>query len=255
MPLPAALLQVVEQHPCFSGCYASQDDTSVCLDPLAAPVSVLSAHCDDCLLFKVGALRSLLPAGMTTYNLARELTQHMMLVRGFDLATGGYHTAGGGFWLSAVYSAKSNVFLVDGHRSTAKGTEIDLLVRAFQHKVLTPPDAGMLDPNNYQPQRVFVNMAGFQGGITNAQAFLQSPHCSASARSGFHEVVLATWQNATQTLPAPVVTGAHAARPAPPKRATAPKRPQRPGDICPDCGAEVRERPLFTGSYVGCLCG
>lgn len=27
-----------------------------------------------------------------------------------------------------------------------------------------------------------------------------------------------------------------------------------PGDICPVCHAEVRERALFTGSFIGCRC-
>jgi hypothetical protein len=34
----------------------------------------------------------------------------------------------------------------------------------------------------------------------------------------------------------------------------APAAPAAKGDLCPLCGAEVKERPLFVGTYVGCLC-
>ena len=33
MSLPASLLHYVEQHTCFSGCYGSDSNVSVCLDP------------------------------------------------------------------------------------------------------------------------------------------------------------------------------------------------------------------------------
>ena len=31
-------------------------------------------------------------------------------------------------------------------------------------------------------------------------------------------------------------------------------RARKAGEICPVCQAEIRERPLFTGTYLGCLC-
>jgi hypothetical protein len=33
-----------------------------------------------------------------------------------------------------------------------------------------------------------------------------------------------------------------------------PGRSLQVGDICPVCGAEVRERGLLQGTFIGCLC-
>ena len=65
--------------------------------------------------------------------------------------------------------------------------------------------------------------------------------------TGFQRVTLAEFQ--------PLARAAAAAPPAPAKGAKpAAVKALKPGDVCPVCGAEVRERALLQGTYVGCLC-
>src|SRR4051794_9774068 len=117
MALPTSLLSLVERHGCFSGCYGSELDGRVCLDPAQPPQPALFVSCRDCLTYKVGVLRSLLPPGLTADLLAEEVTEHMRHVRGFADSFGGYHMRAGGFWLNAVYYDSCGLFLIDGARS------------------------------------------------------------------------------------------------------------------------------------------
>jgi hypothetical protein len=109
----------------------------------------------------------------------------------------------------------------------------------------------MRDPKQYSVQTVHVNFARFQPGITGKQALLSSPQCRMQAQSGWQKVTLAEFlplaQTATNASPAPLAVAAQTQAKAP--------RTLRVGDRCPVCGAEVRQRPLFNGSYIGCLCG
>jgi hypothetical protein len=246
MALPASLLQQIEQHPCFSGCYSSELEGWLCLDGTRPLEPVLFVSCLDCLSFKVGVLRPLLPSGSTSHTLANLLTQHMRQLRGFGLAFSGYHARGPGFWLSAAYYARCGLFLLDGARSRPLGSDLDLLMLAFKHGVAQPPDPQMLDPKQYQTQTVYVNFATPVGAIANRQGLLSSPQCQLQPKAGFQRITLAEFQPAARQAPAPVKPSIQAA--------VAAKKPLPVGSICPVCKAEVRKRPLLNGTYVGCLC-
>jgi hypothetical protein len=245
MALPASLLQQIEQHPCFSGCYSSELEGWLCLDGARLLEPVLFVSCLDCLNFKTGVLRSLLSAGSTSHTLANLLTQHMRQLRGFGLAFSGYHARGPGFWLSAAYYPRSGLFLLDGARSRPLGSDLDLLMLAFKHGVAQPPDAQMTDPKQYQTQTVYVNFGTPLGAISNRQGLLSSPQCQLQPRAGFQRVTLAEFQPVAGKAAAPGKATA---------QATAAKKPLAVGSICPVCKAEVRKRPLLNGTYVGCLC-
>src|SRR5262249_8590360 len=120
MSIPASLLQHAEAHPCFSGCYGSDPDVSVCLDPARALAPLLVVSCHDCFA-RLGAPRSLLPSGATSSWLAGQLTQHLRKQRGFGLSFSGYHTKGPGFWLSVAYYNSCGLFLINGERSRTLG--------------------------------------------------------------------------------------------------------------------------------------
>src|SRR5262245_25925096 len=243
MALPPSFLQHVEQPGCFTGCYGSDSDVSVCLDPTRPLEPMVVVSCLDCLK-RIGVPLALLPGGTTTYGLARQLTDHMRVKRGFALAKSGYHTAGPGFWLSVAYYG-CGLFLVDASRSRNAGSDLDVLLLAFQHGVITPPDPRMRDPKQYRVETVHLNYSQFQTGITGKAALLASPQCRAQAQNGWHKVTLAEFLPLSQAAaPAPATTAASATA----------TRILRIGDICPKCKAEVRVRPLLRGSYVGCLC-
>jgi hypothetical protein len=250
MALPASLLQQIEQHPCFSGCYSSELEGQLCLDGARPLQPILMVSCLDCLSFKVGVLRSLLAAGSTAHALANLLSQHMRQLRGFSLAFSGYHARGPGFWLSAAYYSRCGVFLIDGARSRPLGTDLDLLMLAFKHGVTQPPDPLMLDPKQYQTQTVYVNFATPLGPIANRLGLLASPQCHLQPKAGFQRVTLAEFQPIARQAPAAKAPAPAAGTPAP----AAPKKPLPVGSICPVCKAEVRARPLLNGTYVGCLC-
>ena len=246
MSIPASLLQHAESHPCFSGCYAMEPDVSACLDP-ARPLSPLVVvSCNDCFA-KIGVPRNLLPGGATSQWLASQLTQHLRKQRGFTLSVSGYHAKGPGFWLSVVYFASCGLFLVNGERSRSLGSDLDLLLLAFRHAVLIPPDPRMLDPKQYAAQEIHVRFTAPMASIASKAALLGSPHCRTQATPGFQRVTVAEF------LPArpPATTTAPGAKTT---NGTAAARPLKKGDICPKCGAEVCERGLLQGTFVGCLC-
>src|SRR5262245_50577161 len=128
MTLPASFLLHIEQHPCLSGCFGSDPDVRVCLDPVQPLAPLVVVSCRDCFA-RVGVPTAMLPANTNSLNLADNLTAHLRTKRGFALSISGYFTAGPGFWLSAVYYS-CGVFLIDGNRSRSQGSDLDLLLLA-----------------------------------------------------------------------------------------------------------------------------
>ncbi|WP_437960815.1 hypothetical protein WME76_14985 [Sorangium sp. So ce119] len=247
MALPAALLAAVERHSCFTGCYRSESEVQVCIDPAQALVPTVPVCCSDCLNFHPAALVSLLPLGMTSYALANALTTHVRSLRGYKWATGGYHTAGTGFWLNAAYYG-NGLFLVDAARNRNARTDVDMLIEAFQHGIVQPEDPRMLDPALYTSELAYINMSRPILPVRTKQDLLASPQRSATPRQGFSRVSIVEFQPLAATAAS---AGAPAAKPA---KQAPPPRELKLGDTCPTCGAAVMERPLFSGTFVGCLC-
>ena len=75
---------------------------------------------------------------------------------------------------------------------------------------------------------------------------LGSPQIRTQPQPGWQKVTLAEFLPVSQAA-------ATAASPTAVK-ACAPPRQLKLGDVCPACGAEVKQRPLLNGSFVGCLC-
>ncbi|APR85651.1 Hypothetical protein A7982_11000 [Minicystis rosea] len=265
MALPASLLAAAEAHACFTGCYSHETPVALCIDAARPPVTSFHAACQDCLMFHLGALASLLPPGMTQYGLAQELAAHMRSVRGYRWAISGYHATGQGFWLSAAYYG-DGLFLVDGSRNHGGARDVDLLVQAFRSKLVQPDDQGMLDPALYASEIVHLSCSPPLGMVKTKQDILRSPQCSLSPRQGLRRVCiveflpLTTMTTNHKSPPPPAVKpppppSPPAVRsPSPPAVVRPPARTLRVGDVCPACGAEVKERPLFSGTFVGCLC-
>src|SRR5438270_1584626 len=183
MTIPASLLHHAEQHGCFSGCFGTESDSAVCTDVRQPPHPVVQVSCKDCLSFKIGTLRSLLPAGNATcYWLASALTQHFRARRGYTWAVAGYHAQGPGFWLSAAYVASAGLFLLDGERSRGRGSDLDLLLLAFQHGVAPVSDPGMLDVRQYATRVAYLNFGGLAGPVGSLAGLLASPHCLAQQK-------------------------------------------------------------------------
>lgn len=251
MALPAALLAAVERHSCFTGCYRSESEVQVCIDPTQAPVPAVPVCCSDCLNFHPAALVSLLPLGMTSYALANALTAHVRALRGYRWATGGYHTAGTGFWLNAAYYG-NGLFLVDAARNRNARTDVEMLIEAFQHGVVQPEDPRMLDPTFYTSELSYINMSKPIAPVRSKQDLLSSPQRSATPRQGYSRVSIVEFQ---PLAAAAVAASAPLAQCAPPARKPAPAPVKlKLGDTCPACGAVVMERPLFSGTFIGCLC-
>ena len=253
--LPASLLTAVEAHPCFTGCYSHESPVSLCVDPAKPPVTAFHVACQDCLMFHVGSLASLLPPGTTHYSLAQEIAAHVRAVRGYRWAFSGYHATGSGFWLSVAYYG-DGLFLVDASRNHGGAKDVDLLVQAFRVRLAQPDDPGMLDPALYATDVVHLSCAPPLGAVRTKQDVVSSPQCSRSPKQGHRRVAIVEFLPLTTA--AAQGTGAATTPPAPssapPAIVATPHRPLKPGDICPVCGAEVKERPLFSGTFVGCLC-
>jgi hypothetical protein len=246
MSLPTSLQQQLEQHPCFPGVYHGDPNVFVCLDPNRPPQRTRVISCSECYQ-KFGALESLLPAGMDSHQLAREATRHIQSHRRYSLSLGGYHAKGPGFYVSAVYFSSCGVFLIDGARSRANGSDVDLLILAFRHGVVQPFDPLLLDPKQYRPRTVHVRCVPPPPPLKTVQDLLSWSGCQANAGSGFHPVTLAEFLPVSSALPA--------ARQSAPSATTAAATPQRKeGDICPVCKAVICRRPLLNGTYLGCLC-
>jgi hypothetical protein len=246
MSLPASFLQHVEQHPCFTGCYGSASGVRACLDPNRPLTPLIVVSCKDCYA-NLATPAALLPAGMDSHRLAEEVTAHLRKKRGFASSVSGYFTKGPGFWFSAVYY-DCGVFLIHGERSRQLGTDLEQLLLAFQHGVMTPLDPRMTDARQYTTQTVYGHFATAAGPVNNKQDLLAWGQIQSQARSGWQKLTLAEFLPQTA---APGNANAPAIRASRPGNAP---RTLKPGDVCPVCGAEVRERPLLRGSFVGCLC-
>jgi hypothetical protein len=240
MALPPSFLLHVEQHSCFTGCYSSTSGVRACLDPNNPLVPLVVVSCQDC-YGHLGVPLSLLPAGMDSYRLAEQLTQHVRKQRGYSLSVSGYWTKGPGFWFSAAYYP-CGIFLVHGERSRPVGSDLDQLLLAFHHGVIAPPDPRMIDPKQYAVQIVYGNFARVSA-IKSKQELLASPQVRTQAMSGWQKLTLAEF------LPVSTAALAGAGKSGP-----RPARALKLGDICPVCGAMVCERPLLNSSFVGCLC-
>lgn len=212
MTLPPSFLTTIEEHRCFSGTFSRGDLVEAVVDPALPPSVLLSVQCHDCLTWYAGVMRSALPAGTTLNSLASEATRHASSVRGYDAVLGGYHSAGGGFWLSAVYIDALKGFLLDGHRSRASGSDLDLLMLAFQHKLMTPADPAMTDPKHYTTQALHVEMARWRGPFTSLSAFLSSPAVQARSAPTTKQVTLALFQPGIATAAASPTPARPAAR-------------------------------------------
>ena len=127
-------------------------------------------------------------------------------------------------------------FLLNGERSRQLGSDLELLQLAFRNGVLHPPDPRMLDAKQYALQTVYVNYTAPAGQVANKQLLLTSPQCRMHPQAGWQKVTLAEFLPTAAPTPAVIA------------------RTLKPGDICPVCKAEVRERYLLNSKYVGCLC-
>jgi hypothetical protein len=277
MTLPASLLRAAEQHVCFSGCYGPEDMVMVSTDPGNAPQRVVQVSCKDCLSFHVGAVGTLLPPQMTSDQLARELSQHVRLLRGYAWSVGGYHYACNKIWLSAAYYP-CGLFLIDGSRNHDGRSDLELLLEAFRGGLVKPQDPRMLDPGQYATQEVYLDMSVPISPVRNRHDILRSPQCSPTFRVASRRVTIAEFlpmatQNAVAPgfgLPSPTPSLGQPmpslGQPTPPigipspqyvssTTPTAVRRPaMRAGETCPICGAVVTERPSLTETFLGCLC-
>lgn len=247
MTLPAPLLATVEQHPCFSGHYRSDSNIQACIDPVQPVEPLYTVSCGDCLTFQTAILKRLLPAGMTSMGLADSLNAHLRSLRGYAWSISGYFSASPSFWISAAYFG-DGLFLVDGSRNRNGTADVDVLVSAFRHGVVKPADPRMLDPAQYSAHPGYVCMAAPNARIVRKQDLLASPHYSASPQLGFRMATILEFLPLTSAVVAPAPPAAPEVDAAPPVREL------KLGDVCPQCGAEVRERPLFSGTFVGCMC-
>ncbi|HTV23888.1 MAG TPA: hypothetical protein VMG12_34595 [Polyangiaceae bacterium] len=302
MSLPASLLAAVANHRCFAARYKSEPATSICLDPSQPPTPVLQASCSDCTLFRVGALATTLPSGITSQRLADDLSQHVCTVRGYLWSTSGYSPTGG-FWLSAAYYG-NGLFLVDGSRNNNQSSDVDVLISAFRHGMVIPEHPRMLMPSLYTSEVVYLDMSQPITPVQSKADLLASPRCRATRTPGFHRASILEFIPLTRTAAlarssgastAPSIrpstrpsaashsSSAHSssashsnsathsssamrtsniahANPTTPgptaaKPATSPAAPSVfETDNCPFCGHEIKERPLFVGTFVGCLC-
>jgi hypothetical protein len=254
MSLPASFLAQAERHGCFSGCFGHEARFEVCLDPGRPPYEMFAVYCKDCLSFRLGVLRSLLPPGSSAPWLADTLTAHNRRRRGFAWSLSGYHAVGPGFWLTAGYYAHCGLFLLNGAKSRSVGSDLDLLLLAFQYGVAAPTHARMTDPHEYTVRECYLDFSSLPGTIQAPQDLYSSPQCSLQPKRGYQRVTAAEFRPvaalASVMANSPAAATPHASSPVRP--AAGP--PRTIGAICPVCHAEIRERHLFTGSYIGCLC-
>lgn len=158
--------------------------------PGSAPQRVVQVSCKDCLSFHVGALASLLPAQMTSDQLARELSQHVRLLRGYSWSVGGYHYACNKIWLSAAFYP-CGVFLLDGSRNHDGRSDLELLIEAFRGGLVKPQDGRMLDPGQYATQEVYLDMSVPITPVRNRHDILRSQQCSPTFRVASRRATIA----------------------------------------------------------------
>jgi hypothetical protein len=294
MSLPTSLLTAAADHRCFTGCYRPDPSTLVCVDPKGPLAPALQAVCTQCLSFRVGALKSVLGVGMTPQGFADELSNHVCGSRGYVWSTSEY-AASSGFWISAAYFG-NGLFIVDASRNTHQCTDLDALIHAFRHGVVTPDDPRMLTSSLYTAEIVYLDMSQSVGPVLDKQSLLAAPGCRTTPMHGYQRASILEFipmARSSLALRTSVIATAPAARPAlapaarsaiaparastppaarpstsatvassspPTVRSSSPATAAAPAasasctDSCPRCGAEVKERPLFVGTYVGCLC-
>jgi hypothetical protein len=248
MPLPANLLRMVENHPCFSGVWSADAAAQCVIDPAQPARSIEVVHCDDCLTYHLAVDRRLLDPGVRRWHLADAVTAHARRHRGYALSVGGYHVAGSGFWLSAAYWAHLGVFVLS---SRGSGPPLDVLIRAMQHGVIPAPDPRMTQAQSYRLHDVHLSVVP-PPVASSLSALLASSSVSTTPKRGFVPVTLAELKPAAGAAVAPrrskrARKGSTASEPAP--------RSLQIGERCPVCGEIWMERPLFRGTYVGCGCG
>ena len=263
MPLPNSLLSAVAGHRCFAGCYSSDPVTHVCTDPAQQLLSpALQVVCSDCLSFRVGALPSTLPRGMSSHALANELSAHVRGLRGYVWATSGYSSAGTGLWITAAYYG-NGLFLVDASRNGSQSTDLDILIRAFQLGVVSPEDPRMVLAALYTSEVVYVDMTQPITPVRCKQDLLASPHCRTTRTPGYQRATVLEFVplarnallNQSLAFAPPQTPAARPSTPPPaPAAPVAAARNSADANMCEKCGAEIKERPLFCGTYVGCLC-
>jgi hypothetical protein len=270
MSLPTSLLTAVAGHGCFTGCFKTDRAASVCVDPSQPLATALHAVCSECLSFRVGALTTALGVGVTAQAFADDLSAQVQGLRGYVWSTSGY-SPNGGFWISAAYFG-NGLFLVDGSRNGNQRTDLDMLIRAFRAGIVAPDDPRMLSTSQYTSEVVYVDMTQLIGVVRDKQDLLASPACRTTRMHGYQrasilEFVPMARRSSLPPTPAswppPAVIPAAApptVRSATPAGATGPTGSGAPAsgtgndNRCPDCGEEIKERLLFTGTYVGCLC-
>src|SRR5207302_8965341 len=132
-------------------------------------------------------------------------------------------------WLSAVYYGACGLFLINGERSRQAGSDLDLLLLAFQHGIIQAPDPRMRDPKQFALSTVHVNFSTYQPAITSKQALLASPQCRTQPQPGWQKVTLAEFVPLSQAAaPQPAANGPVAVS----AKGAAPK-PLTIGDTCP----------------------
>jgi hypothetical protein len=257
MALPASLLAAVEAHPCFTGCYSHEIPVALVTDPARAPVTSFHAACQDCLMFHVGALASLLPPGTTQLTLAQELAAHMRAVRGYRWAFSGYHATGPGFWLSTAYYG-DGLFLVDGSRNHAGAKDVDLLVQGFRACLAQPDDPGMLDPALYAADVVHLSCAPPLGAVRTKQDILRLSQCSLAPRQGYRRVCIVEFLPLTTRVGgvSPVATTKTATQVSTPVVSKTSVRwgAEDIGKTCQACHRQVNKNDFCGKTTYDCMC-
>lgn len=255
MALPASLLAAVEAHPCFTGCYSHEIPVTICVDLVRSPVTSFHAACQDCRMFHVGALASLLPHGTTQYTLAQELAAHMRAVRGYRWSFSGYHATGPGFWLSAAYYG-DGLFLIDGSRNhgsvSAPGKDVDLLVQAFKSRLAHPVDPGMLDPTLYAADVVYLSCAPSLGPIKTKKDIELHHQCSRTPRQGSRRVTIVEFLPLTMAVVSPIVLTVLPR--SVPGRAAPQWTSSDVGAICKHCNKRVQALTILNDMQFNCMC-
>lgn len=261
--LPPSLLQAIEAHGCFSGCYDDNANIRVCIDANIAPEPMLHIDCSDCLSYHLGVLCRLLPGGMSGRRLANEVSEHLRKLRGYEWAVGGYHGSPASIWLNAAYYS-CGFFLVVADRGSQRLSDLDALLVGFRHKIISPADTRMLDPGQYRIHTAYINMSPPPGPIHSVADLTSSAQYSAVYKPGYQRVTVAEFLPFVQRPQVPgqaqppaqgqgqVQTSA-ATRPSP-SPSTPAKVPLALGQRCSVCGEIVKERPTLTRSFIGCMC-
>lgn len=257
MALPRSLLDAVDDHACFSGCYTDDAAGAVCIDPSRPLLPMLVVHCADCLLWHVGSTTAQLPRTIPTSRaLAQALSAHVRKHRGFVWSLGGYHA--GGLWLSAACLGPG-VFVVACDRGSTGPTDpVDALVTAFRRGLAPHSDPGMLDPAQYTTLTVYLRYSSVAVLTPDRASLLASPQCSTTVAPGFRRAVLVEHVPTVgrgQLICTSSNTAAHnSLLPQPSPEGCPLPAPPGLGMHCPTCGHVVTRRALLNSTFVGCMC-